>query len=139
MTVRDVALFLVGTAILSLSLVAAYAASCWREASRSTRKPKSAPELPPTPGFDARLAKLEADQVALFSVLEKINSEMRRISARQVRREEREEARATPAAAPAEPPPGSPRSVTRAFYKITGKTPAEVAKIHQNPHSVGKE
>lgn len=130
MTVQSVALFLLGTAILSLSLVAAYAVACWRADSAAIRKRKSPPESPPTGSSDARFAKLEADQVALFSALEKITSELRRISSRQVRREEREAERATPEG-DATPPPGSPRSVTRKFYGLQGKTPTEVAAMHQ--------
>lgn len=130
MTGQNVALFLLGTAILSLSLVAAYAVACLRSASPATRSRKSPPESPPTGSFDARFAKLEADQVALFSALEKVCSELKRISSRQVRREEREEAKATLVAR--EPPRGTPKGELRRFYGLAGKSSTEIARIAQS-------
>jgi hypothetical protein len=79
------------TWIASLSFVAGYVVARWITASRAIPARKSKHSEPATPLSDATLAQLQADQVALYSSLEKIANTVKRMASRHDRRDEREQ------------------------------------------------
>jgi len=85
----NAAQWLLLTWIATISFAAGYVAARWRWASPATR-PKNAKPLPaPTPPSEGTLAQMQADQVALFSAVEKIANTVKRISSRHAMQETR--------------------------------------------------
>lgn len=88
----DVLLFSLGTAILLISLVAAYALGSWRAGSPATR-PRKAPDSSEATSMETlrrRVESLEADQAALSSTSEKLCTTVKRLTSRHGMQEHRE-------------------------------------------------
>lgn len=110
------------TGIASLCCVAAYALGSWRAGSRSTRARKPPVSPPPTSDLESRFAKIEADQVELFSTLQKLTTSMKRLSSRAGMQDLREREAHAP------PPMGTPKSELRKHYGVAGMNgPAQAA------------
>ncbi|HWV90407.1 MAG TPA: hypothetical protein VNZ59_10005 [Burkholderiales bacterium] len=72
--------------------------------------------------FEIRFAKVEADQVELFSTLAKLTKSMQRLSSRAGMEMVRERRANEP------PPQGTPKAQLREYYRLNGLTPADVAR-----------
>ena len=109
-------LLLLATQTLVLCGAAAYVVVAWRRASRSTRRPTQPESPPPTPGSDAALAQVQADQAALFSTLEKLTTTVKRLSSRQGMRDLRDRDHSAEA-----PPVGASKAQLLRHYGMSGK------------------
>lgn len=110
------------TAVLALCLAAYSAVVSWITASRSTQLRKWLRAQLTTKLSETRLSAIEADQVELFSILQKLTTSTKRLSSRGSMQELREERRNAP------PPPGASKAELRKFYGIAGVPGPEVAR-----------
>jgi hypothetical protein len=118
----DAQLSLLITVILLVCLGASFAFALWRVASRATRPKKPPPSPALTEASESRFAKIETDQAELFSILQKLNTTLRRLSSRAGMQDLRER-RSSDA-----PPLGTPKAQLREFYKLNGMSPQQVAQ-----------
>lgn len=118
------------TLTLSIASVAAAVVVRWKPGSASTRTPKPtpSPETTQTSVTPAALAAMQADQVALFSTLEKLTTSMKRLSSRSGMRElrEREEAGSN-----SDPPAGTSKAELLRHYGMAGKVGPAFAEAQQ--------
>jgi hypothetical protein len=119
---KSAALWLLATSITSMCLGAVSVAICWNVGSRCTRALKSLRAALRIPPSHARLAQVEADQLALSSALQSVTKTAKRLSSRAgmetIREREKD----------AEPPQGTSKAELRKHYGLTGVTPAEFAR-----------
>lgn len=115
-------LFSSATLILSIAFAVGCVRLCWTWGSPATRRPKPQPSEQPTP-TSGQLAKIEADQVELFSALAKLSDQMMRWQKRQAVQEHRDR-KSGPTA---EPPVGASKAELRQYY-IPGLNHIEVAR-----------
>lgn len=108
--------WLLATAITSICLAAACVSACWIAVSRCSLMVKSLRELLSTPPSETRLARIEADQAELFSILESVTTTAKRLSSRSGMRELRERS-------PGPPPPGASKAELRRYYGFTKDGP----------------
>lgn len=125
----NAAQWLLVTLISSGLLVVGFALASWLGASRSTRG-RRPPDLPePTqnsldPSVTAALARLEADQAALFSTLEKLTMTVKRLSSRAGM----QDLRAERASSTSEPPEGTSKAELLRHYGMSGKVGPDFAR-----------
>lgn len=114
------------TLISSLSVVASCVLAFSRWGSASTRRTRAPRSDEPTP-TSGQLAQLQADQVELFSALEKITRSVNRLNSRAGMREKREHDQDERA----EPPRGTPKAELLRHYGMSGKVGPDFARAQQ--------
>lgn len=120
--------WLLFTSILSLSAAVVSVVLSWRAVSRSTALRKWARSLVLTQTSDARVAALQAEVTELFSTLQKVLTNQRKLTSRYGMADMRAEQSAGGRRG-GPPPPGASKAELRAYY-IDGKSPRQIHQLH---------